>query len=241
MSLLLLTCIIIAAHIVETTTGFGATVIALSLGVHLVPLEVLVVALVLVGWVQSAWLVSRGFSHIQWKLLVTRILPLCALGLLLGMWCFHELGSKTLKLLLGAFVVLVSSMELRRLFRKGSGSRVLPVPTGLAFLVCGGFFHGLFASGGPLVVYYATRELDEKKSFRVTLSVLWLLLNSVLIGSYCLSGDLDTRALVLAVSFIPALVCGIVVGEFLHTRVNEIAFKKLVQTVLLFTGIFLLV
>jgi len=62
MPVVLLSLIIVAAQIVETVTGFGATVIALALGVHIVPIETLVVALVLIGLLQSLWLVARGFG-----------------------------------------------------------------------------------------------------------------------------------------------------------------------------------
>jgi len=241
MTLLLLTCILVAAHIVETVTGFGATVMALSLGAHLVDVEVLVVALVLVAWIQSAWIVARGFRYIRWDLLLTRILPFCALGLPLGVWCFRSLGGESLKLVLGAFVVLVSSMEIYRLFRKGSEAERLPPAVGMGLLGGGGFFHGLFASGGPMVVYYASREIQEKSSFRATLSVLWLSLNTVLIISYAIFGRLIGQPTKLALYFLPALAFGILVGEILHSRVNELAFKMLVQIVLFFTGVSLLI
>ncbi len=241
MTLILLTIILVVAHIVETVTGFGATIMALSLGAHLVEVEVLVVALVLVAWIQSVWIVARGFRHIRWDLLLTRILPFCALGFPLGVWCFRSLGGEALKLVLGAFVVVVSSMEIYRLFRGGGDVKKLPPAVGMGLLGGGGFFHGLFASGGPMVVYYASREIQEKSSFRATLSVLWLSLNTVLIISYAFFGRLMGEPTKLALYFLPALAFGILVGEILHYRVNELAFRKLVQIALFLTGVSLLV
>ena len=240
MTILLLTCILVAAHVIETITGFGATIIALSLGAHLLPVEVLVVALVLVAWIQSAWLISRGFRHIDWRTLTTRILPFSAVGFPVGIWSFRVLPGEALKLLLGAFVVTISLAELYRLYRLQASPRALPLPATAGLLGAGGFFHGLFASGGPLVVYYASRALAEKGVFRATLSVLWITLNTVLIVSYGLSGRLGERPLTLALYFLPALACGILAGELLHSRVNQGTFKKLVQFVLFFTGISLL-
>ena len=241
MTLILLTCILVVAHIVETVTGFGATIMALSLGAHLVEVEVLVVALVLVAWIQSVWIVARGFRHIRWDLFLRRILPFCALGFPLGVWCFRSLGGEVLKLVLGAFVVVVSSMEIYRLFRRGSEVKSLPPAVGMGLLGGGGFFHGLFASGGPMVVYYASREIQEKSSFRATLSVLWLSLNTVLIITYAVFGRLMGEPTKLALYFLPALAFGILVGEILHARVNELAFRKLVQIALFLTGLSLLV
>ena len=240
MTLLLLSCILAAAHLVETVTGFGATVIALSLGAHFVPVRALVVALVLVAWIQSAWILLRSFRHLRLKLLAARILPGCALGFPLGVWCFRTAGGEELRLILGAFVVGVSCLELLRL-RKGTGIRPLRPAAGAALLLGGGFFHGLFASGGPLIVYYVSRILPDKAAFRGTLSVLWLILNTVLIVLFARAGRMQGEGPVLALQLLPAVALGILTGEGVHHRVNPETFRKFVQIVLLFTGITLLV
>jgi len=108
-------------------------------------------------------------------------------------------------------------------------------------LAGGGFFHGLFASGGPLVVYFASREIPEKGRFRATLSTLWLTLNTVLLISYAFTGRPLAGAATRAAALAPALVAGIVVGEVLHARVDERAFRWIVQGLLFLTGLFLLV
>lgn len=236
MTLFLLSCILVVSHIVETITGFGATVIALSLGAHLLPVRDLVGILVLLAWIQSAWIFARGFRHIHAKLLFTRILPFCALGFPLGIWSFRVLGGQELKFILGAFVVCISTLEWLRLVREDALPRPLTRPAALFFLGGGGFFHGLFASGGPLIVYYAGRELPDKASFRATLSVLWLLLNTVLLFSYVFSGRMEGLEFI-ALCLLPAVAAGILVGELLHLRINEKAFKKFVQVVLFITGI----
>jgi len=238
---LLVACIIVFAHFVETTTGFGATVIALALAAHIIPIKTLVAALVLIAWLQSAWIVARGFKHIGWDILIRRILPLAALGLPLGMWGFSALGQVQLKVVLGTFVMAVAAHELAHLYLSGSAPRPVSRWKGAAALVGGGFFHGLFASGGPLIVYYASRQIEGKRSFRATISVLWLMLNTALIASYAVSGGLGDQSVVLAAYLLPALAVGVLAGEILHTRIREAAFKKMVQAVLFFTGVFLLV
>jgi len=240
MTLFLLSGILAAAHLVETVTGFGSTVIALSLGVHLVPVRDLVPALVLVGWLQSAWILLREVRHVRWGLLAGRILPGCALGFPLGVWCFRAAGGEDLRLVLGVFVTGVAALELLRL-RKGRAGQPLRPPAAAALLVGGGFFHGLFATGGPLVVYYVARVLPDKASFRGTLAVLWLVLNTALIALYARSGRLNGQGPTLALLLLPAVAVGILAGERLHARVNPVTFRKVVQGVLLVTGIALLV
>lgn len=240
MTTALLSAIIVAAQVVETVTGFGATVIALALGVHLVPLETLVVALVLVGLLQSAWLVARGFRHVVWRLLLVRVIPACAVGMAAGRLLFDVIGSGRLKIVLGVFVALVAAVELVRLFRAPGDPARFNAPVGIALLAGGGFFHGLFASGGPLVVYFMSREITDKRAFRATLSVLWLLLNLVLLATWIPGGRVTGVHLLLAAMLLPALAGGILLGELVHARVNEVVFKRTVQVVLLFTGVFLI-
>lgn len=232
--------IVAVAHAVETITGFGATIIALSVGAFFIPLDSLIVALVLMGWLQSLWLVARGFRHVEWKFLLYQVLPLCGIGFPLGILSFARVPQHQLKTALGVFVVAVAAMELVRLHREKVTSKELRFAARAGLLAAGGFFHGLFATGGPLVVYFASRAILDKTRFRSTLSALWLILNSVLIISYLITGRLGRDSTFLAASLLPALVVGIVAGEHFHSRVNEFAFRRLVQILLLLTGAFLL-
>ncbi|WP_281708165.1 hypothetical protein, partial [Phaeobacter italicus] len=85
--------------------GFGATVIALAVGSHFVPLSELVVALVLISFVQSSWLALRGRREIQWKVIATRIFPFVAVGFPIGIWCGSVFSEVTLKMILGGLVI----------------------------------------------------------------------------------------------------------------------------------------
>ena len=237
MKTLLVACIIAFAHFVETSTGFGATVIAVALAAHFIPIKTLVVALVLIAWLQSAWIIARSFRHIRWDVFLGRILPLTALGLPFGIWCFRALATDQLQTVLGLFVVAVAVLELVRFRSNGRAVKPLAEWKGLAVLFGGGLFHGMFASGGPLVVYYAARKLDDKRSFRATLSLLWIVLNSAMIASYALSGRLDVESISLAATLIPPFLIGVVAGEILHARINELAFRRFVYVVLLLTGV----
>jgi len=237
----LLFLIIILSQTVETTTGFGSTVIALSLGALIFPLKELVVLLVIIGGLQSLWIVVRYYKHIQWRILLGRIVPLCGLGLPIGIYFFDYLCGPQLKLFFGIFVVLVATAELINLYRTKGATRDLPLPMGIALLLAGGIIHGIFATGGPLIVYYTSRRLEEKAGFRATLSMLWLVLNSSLAINFMLSHSIHRAGIALAGELLPALFLGIFFGEILHRKVNEFTFRIVVQCILLLTGIFLLI
>ena len=239
MSLFVLACILVLAHTAETILGFGATVIALALGVHLFPLETLVPVLVILALLQSLWLVVRWFRHIQWQILLRHILPAVGLGIPIGIWGRGLADEAQLRMILGVFVVAVSSMELVLLFRRGATRDELRWYYRIPLLAAGGIFHGLFATGGPLVVYYASRQLKSQADFRATVSTLWLILNTVLLINFWMLGQVDLGTLEMTAFVLPGLVVGILVGSFIHVR--EVIFRGITYALLLFSGLVLLV
>mgnify|MGYP000703379850 CR=1 FL=1 len=78
-----------------------------------------------------------------------------------------------------------------------------------------GMTHGLFASGGPLLVYAVSGLQMDKARFRATLAGVWLTLNGVLTIAFLMDGRLQP-ALPFVAAYIPILVAGVYVGEKLH-------------------------
>ena len=62
-------------------------------------------------------------------------------------------------------------------------------------LFCGGIIQGAFGTGGPFVVIYSSKALPDKKVFRVTLSLLWLSMNSIRLLKWGICGELWNREL----------------------------------------------
>jgi len=241
MNLAILFLIVTLAQAIETTIGFGSTVFALGLGSQLIPIKELVVVLVMIGWLQALFIVARAFQHIRWRILLTRILLFSGIGLPAGIWFYRHFAGGQLKIVLAIFIVAVSINELLNLWLRKGRLKSLPLPLGILVLLMGGFVHGIFATGGPLIVFYSSRELQDKASFRATMSMLWLALNTALLIGYLVSGKIEKSSLETAGILLPALIIGIVIGEILHRRVNEFIFRIALQFILLLTGVFLLI
>lgn len=239
MNLLFLNLILVLAHTAETILGFGSTLIALALGVHLIPLNTLVPMLVILGLLQSFWLVGRWFRYIQWRILLRDILPVAGVGMFIGILGRGVTDESQLRIILGAFIVLVSSVELFYLFSKKAARDALRWYYRIPLLLAGGVFHGLFATGGPLIVYYASRQLKTPEGFRATLSTLWLVLNTALLINFSMSAQLNLKTLEMTAWVLPGLTVGIILGNFIH--VKELPFKVTTYTLLLFSGVILLI
>lgn len=232
--------LVTSAFILEAVLGFGATVLVVSLGAQFLPIEVLLPTYVPVNALLSAWILVRHARRVEVGLLTRRILPYMGLGMALGL---SVPGSVDRNLLLGGFGVFVMLLAAPELVSAWGPSAGLEVRSPLSrraaglVLVAGGVIHGLFGSGGPMVVYFAGREGLDKSVFRATLAALWLLLTIVLIASFAHRGQMNPAVVWRSVSLLPALVLGAVVGEWLHHRVEVRLFRVAIYVILLLAGL----
>jgi uncharacterized membrane protein YfcA len=225
------------AFAAEATAGFGATVIALALGIHLFPVKSLLPVFVPLGLFVSAWLVWRGRGHVRGRLLLTRILPWMGLGLAVGLTIFERASHELLRRVFGAFVVVLAAVELWRVLRESLVTREVPRPAATAALLGAGVMHGMFSTGGPLLVWALGRSIPEKRAFRATLSCVWLVLGSTLTAAYAAYGHLDGASLRATGALVPVLVLAIAAGEWAHHRLDERRFRILVYVLLLASGV----
>ena len=222
----------LAAFATEGAIGFGGTVLAASVGAQLVPLDVLLPAFVILNLVLSSWLLGRGRDAIAWGVLGREVAPPVGVGAALGLALFHLPGQAWLILAFAAFVIALAVFQLVKP-AEGSLSRAPRI----ALLVIGGIAHGLFGTGGPMIVYVVRRRLPDKRAFRATLAVLWLVLNLALVINFASAGlyvaPVDTTLLVLAVTILP----GLLLGDFIHHKLDANRFERAVWLLLLAAGL----
>lgn len=237
----LLIAIVMLAFTTEAAIGFGATLIAISLGSLLLPIDELLYAVVPLNLLLSAAVAVRARRHIDARMLFLRIVPAMALGLPLGMLAFARFSGGVLQRMLGVFVLALSALELAKRLRKRGADEEAPLPRAAAIglLFLGGVVHGAFATGGPPVVYVCGRLVKDKRVFRGTLSALWFLLNAVLIATYARNGHLDAASLRRSATLAPGLALGLVFGEIAHGRIPEKAFRAVVFAMLSAVGLVL--
>mgnify|MGYP001459853965 CR=1 FL=1 len=228
---------ILLAYTVEAVTGFGSIVIALSLGALLLPIPELLPVLVPLNIAMSGYLSIRHRAHIHWPTLLKLILPLMALGTLCGYWLRPSLGSAVLQTLFGVLIVWFAGRELWRLRGAATPAGHAPATTG-ALMLAAGVTHGLFASGGPLLVYALAGNRLNKSELRATLIAVWFSLNGLLTLIFLADGSL-LPALPRLLTYLPIVVVGVIIGERLHRRIDERQFRRLGFALLALTGLIL--
>ncbi len=235
--------VVLITHCLEGITGFGCTVLALPFAVLLLGLKTAVPVLVALAWLLAAYIILRSWRNIRWP--EFGFIGLYAgLGLPLGIVLFDYCPEKALKLILALFMVGVGFFGLKRTRAQRAALEAgeTPPPPGknwlMRGLLClGGIIHGAFGTGGPFVVIYAARALTQKTLFRVTLCLLWFTLNTLLLVKWTVGGQVwnPETGWCLGLS-LPFLGAGMLLGDYLHHRVNEYVFKLLVYFVLLASG-----
>lgn len=235
----LLALVVCFAFAAETALGFGAMVLSLSVGAQLVPLDALLPTLLPLNVALSLYLVARTWRSIDRRFLLRRLFPAVLAGVPLGIVAFAHLSRSLLVRCFGAFVVLLALSELLRAWRRAE-SPTLARPLRIALLVLGGAIHGAFATGGPLIVYVASREVRDKHAFRATLSALWAVTGVAIVLSLALSGKLTEATLRGSAVLILPCACGLVIGEWVHRRVDERRLRVTVFVLLLVAGSLLL-
>ena len=226
--------IVFFAFFTQAATGFGALVISMTLGALLYPVDVLLTWFVPLVVLLSIYLLARHHGHIDWALFLKKILPGMGLGMLVGQSLFYSLNVDALKYLLGAVVVFLAAREL---LRNKDAVRNIPL---LPWTLAAGVVHGIFATGGPLLVYGLNGQKIDKAVFRSTLTVVWGALATGLVISYMVSGLLTSAALPQIGMLAAILPFSILAGDWAHDYINEDLFKKLINILLVFCGLALL-
>jgi len=226
-------CILLSSTI-EAVTGFGSIVIALSLGALLLPIASMLPVLVPLNIFMTGTIAWKNRHHIDKALLLKLILPLMAAGTLAGYLLRPWLGESLLKTLLGVLIIWFAAREFWRLLRNVTTP---PHPPWLSrsLTFAAGITHGLFASGGPLLVYAMAGRQLHKGSMRASLVTVWFSLNVGLTVAFALDGTL-IPALPQVAAYLPVLATGYFLGEFLHHRLDEHRFRQVVYVLLIVTG-----
>lgn len=141
-------------------------------------------------------------------------------------------------ILLTVYGIVIVAVALKNLCIH-SERKFSPVILGIILLLAG-IIHGMFVSGGALLVIYATQVLKDKEEFRATVAPVWVVLNSCLMFTQMragLIGQADVRLIL--ISIVPLLVATWI-GKKLVKKVSQKVFLNLTYILLLISGISLI-
>lgn len=234
--------VILAANVIQGITGFAGTILAMPPSLMLVGYPVAKPVLNVLGLLSGVYVFAGNHRHVDWREL-KKIVLIMAAGILGGILIrgLFEGKEQILYQLLGVFVIFLAVQGLYKCFF-GTGKAEKPAsPASILLLPAAGVVHGIFVSGGPLLIGYLTKKVRDKTAFRATISTVWVFLNSLILFDDIRSGLWDLELLKVQLISIPFLLAGMFIGGKLYARMSQQLFMKITYVLLFISGVSLLV
>jgi uncharacterized protein len=222
------------ANVIQGITGFAGTVLAMPASIFLIGIDSAKVVLNVLGILVSIWIVCIAHQHVIWKEIL-KVVMLMLIGMTAGIYLYSALPVSFLLKIYAVFIILIALKGLLEKEEIACQEWLLVI-----IVIAAGIIHGMFVSGGPLLMIYLLQKSGDKSSFRANNAVIWIILNSYLAMVHYRSGLFaPANITLLGLTLIP-LTIGMIIGNVLHHRISEKNFLTLSYVLLLLSGIALL-
>lgn len=226
--------VLLFANTVQTITGFAGNLLAMPPSMLLAGVVQAKTVLNIFTLVACLWISIQNRRYIQWNILI-KMTAFMLVGMGVGVWLFERIS---LDILLPAYGVMIILIACKKLFIRKEIA--VPQICMIAVLLLAGIIHGMFLSGGALLVVYAVSVLKDKNEFRATVSPVWVILDAILIFShYQLGYYTPENVWITVISMIP-LVISIWLGNMLYKKINQQTFLKITYVLLIISGLTIL-
>lgn len=219
----------------ESIIGFGAGLIAYAILGFFMDVKPMIIAALYIGTCASLGIVFSDLKSFDKNNFYPK-LPLCVIGVVIGVLMFSNLSSQILKLILGVLLIILGIKI--TFFEK---IKIPKIIKGKLLLV-GGISQGMFGMGGPFIVNALRSDFKSKSHLRTTMAVFFVFFNIIRFTQLGISGHLDWDLLgQIWWTIIPVFMC-IKLGHKVHLKISEESFKKLIAIITVLSGIkFLLI
>jgi uncharacterized protein len=223
----------LVAYTIKGFSGFGpALIVVPTLSALYSPETALGTSTVIDVAVGFVLLLTWRPTKIEMSLLA-RLILFISVGTVVGALLAGVLPQEALLLLIGISVLLLAV--------KLAFSGTTTVPTGRWGIppwlggILAGVSGGLVGISGPFMVAGTSRY--EKSSMRRLLVVVFLVEGLVKLVVYSLNGILTRQCFDLGFKALPAIIVGLVIGAWLHNRVSQQLFLRVLAGILFIAGL----
>lgn len=226
--------IILLSNTIQGITGFAGTVLAMPFCILLLGIDTAKPVLNILTILACAMIVVKSYKHIVWKEFL-KMTGIMLIGVFIGEFIYSIFSVDSLLIIYAIFVILIA---LKGIFIKKEYDLNEGILIGI--ILAAGVIHGMFISGGPLLIIYAVKKIKDKESFRATLSPVWIVLNTYILIKQFIFGVITTTVMTTVFIGIPALIIGVIIGGRLASKMSQKAFLNLSYVLLLISGLSLI-
>ena len=245
--------VLFVSHTIHGITGFAGAVLALSPSLMLVGYDVAKPIINVLGLLSGIYVFVGSRKDIDWKEL-KKIVIVMAVGIVGGIMIrgFFVGKDQALYKILGVFVIFLALQGAVTMWKTREGA-VKPASeekagaetgkktgSGMPLLILAGIIHGLFVSGGPLLIGYLTKRISDKARFRATIATVWVFLNGMILVDDIRAGLWNMELLKTQLIAVPLLFAAMYLGGKLCRWMSQRLFMIITYVLLFISGISLL-
>lgn len=223
--------ILFFANLLQAITGFAGTLISMPPTIKLIGVDEAKALLNAIAQISSFMIVITGWNRINWREFF-KMFVFMVVGMAVGIKLFEIFPVQYLLTFYGIMIIVIA---LKKLFIK----KEIELPKFIMFVVVlvAGVIHGMFVSGGALLVIYATYALKDKEEFRATIALIWVTIGCYLTGIQVQSGNFNSHVIFLMLIGIIPVFVGTWIGTKLVKKIEQEVFMKITYVLLLLSGI----
>ena len=219
---------------IQTIIGFAGSLVALP---------ILLLAMNLpeaIGYISIFYFISTPvFVYREWgnmdKTILKKLAISSLIGVIVGIVILSYGQPLILKKALGIFIILfvLNSIRVQNQIK-------LAPKMEYTFGFLGGFFSGVFSTGGPLYVMIIKNVTPDVKTFRATMFGILGLVTMVRLPVLAIGGILSMDQLYNSLFVLPFFILALVLGKKVYLKINELLLKKMILGLLFISGTALL-
>ena len=232
--LLLLIIGIFVGFFIQTIIGFAGALIALPFLLIVMPLPKAIAYLSIFYLISTPYYIYKEKKNIDRQLL--KKLAISSLfGVVVGIILLVYTKPILLKKALGVFIILFVLNSLRP-------KKDLDLSPKLKYIFgfLGGFFSGVFSTGGPLYVMVVKNATPDVRTFRATMFGVLGLVTIIRIPALIVGGILTQEQVYNSLFVIPFFILAILLGKMVYLKLNEQILKNIILVLLCLSGIMLI-
>ncbi|WP_017547760.1 sulfite exporter TauE/SafE family protein [Salinicoccus carnicancri] len=227
-------CIALIASILQTSTGFGFSIMATPLFLVLFhPQEAIQINIIL-SLVISISIIRSIMPSVDFTLL-KRLIAASLAGIPFGIAIHMTINIEAFKLSVGVLLLMLTLLLILN-FRINQ----TPARDNLTGGLSGLFTTSIGMPGPPILVYFTGTSMDKDRVRATTLAFYLFIYSVSLVTQIIFTG---TSVLIWKYSLyaVPAVLSGLVIGRYIYKWINQDAFRIFTYVLLSGTGLYLLI
>lgn len=231
---MVLMLVVLIASILQTSTGYGFSIIGTPFLLLLYPAHMAIQINIILSICLSAVMIFNIRKEVD-KTLVIRLIKGSVLGLIAGIFVYLFLDIQLLKMTVGVIILILTVLLIFQVTMKQTKKKDY-----ITGGVSGVLTTSIGVPGPPLLLYFSGAGID-KTTLRSTTLAYYLFVYFASLMMQISFGGTNKETWMFSLIAIPPLFIGVFLGQLLFKRISQLTFLIITYIILLFTGAYLVI